>query len=161
MMQVYEYFISHNMAKAFEVSSAPSPVSPVASPSIASAHPTPHARHSQMISNQLIADSSENRVDTLHMKNLLHLGEDRCLRSSSSTSRSTRRSSCATPTPTPSHPTTGRSCSRTVVAGSPRPLFLEQLCGFCRFSMRFIVMTDPAPTPTQPAPAAHLAYILK
>ncbi|KAJ7250198.1 hypothetical protein C8J57DRAFT_681427 [Mycena rebaudengoi] len=137
MMQVYEYFISHNMAKAFEVSSAPSPVSP------------------------LIADSSENRVDTLHMKNLLHLGEDRCLRSSSSTSRSTRRSSCATPTPTPSHPTTGRSCSRTVVAGSPRPLFLEQLCGFCRFSMRFIVMTDPAPTPTQPAPAAHLAYILK
>ena len=31
------------------------------------------------IANAVIGDYSENRVDTLHMKNLLHLGEDRYL----------------------------------------------------------------------------------
>ncbi|CAG8558760.1 8590_t:CDS:2, partial [Racocetra fulgida] len=45
MIQVYEYYISHHLSKAFES----------------------------------LFDYSENRVDTLHLKNLLHLGEDRYL----------------------------------------------------------------------------------
>ncbi|KAG2132326.1 chitin synthase-domain-containing protein, partial [Suillus clintonianus] len=32
-----------------------------------------------VISNQMVQDYSQNRVDTLHMKNSLHLGEDRYL----------------------------------------------------------------------------------
>ena len=32
-----------------------------------------------LVSNQIIQDYSKNWVDTLHMKNLFHLGEDRYL----------------------------------------------------------------------------------
>jgi hypothetical protein len=32
-----------------------------------------------LIATQLIQDYAENRIDTLHTKNLLHLGEDRYL----------------------------------------------------------------------------------
>jgi chitin synthase len=39
---------------------------------------TPDTHKPLLISNQIIQDYSENRVDTLHMKNL-HLGEDRYL----------------------------------------------------------------------------------
>jgi chitin synthase len=37
---------------------------------------TPDTHQPLLISNQLINDYSENRVDTLYMKTLLHLGED-------------------------------------------------------------------------------------
>ena len=37
---------------------------------------TPDTHKPLLISTLLIVDYSENRVDTLHMKNLLHLGED-------------------------------------------------------------------------------------
>ena len=40
---------------------------------------TPDTHKPLFIGNQIIQDYSENRVDTLHMKNLLHLGEDRYL----------------------------------------------------------------------------------
>jgi chitin synthase len=36
---------------------------------------TPDTHKPLLISNQLVDDYSENRVDTLHMKNLLHLGD--------------------------------------------------------------------------------------
>jgi Chitin synthase len=35
--------------------------------------------HKRLMSNQLINDYSESRVDTLHMKNLPHFGKDRYL----------------------------------------------------------------------------------
>ncbi|KAJ7336154.1 chitin synthase-domain-containing protein [Mycena albidolilacea] len=80
-----------------------------------------------IISNQLIQDYSENRVDTLHMKNMLHLGEDQYL-----TTLLKHFPAFKT-----------QSCSHSLV-------FLEQLCGFCCFSMRFIVMIDLVSTLTQP-----------
>lgn len=40
---------------------------------------TPDTHKPLFISNEIIEGYSENRVDTLHMKNLLHLGEDRYL----------------------------------------------------------------------------------
>jgi hypothetical protein len=40
---------------------------------------TPDTHKPLLIANQLIQDYSENRIDTLHMKNLLRLGEDRYL----------------------------------------------------------------------------------
>ncbi len=40
---------------------------------------TPDTHKPLFVSNAVIEDYSENRVDTLHMKNLLHLGEDRYL----------------------------------------------------------------------------------
>lgn len=40
---------------------------------------TPDTHRPLFISNQVVDDYAENRVDTLHTKNLLHLGEDRYL----------------------------------------------------------------------------------
>ena len=75
--QVYEYFMSHHMAKAFEslfgsVTCLPGCFTLYRLRTADTAKPI-------LISNQMIQDYSENRVDTLHMKNLLHLGEDHYL----------------------------------------------------------------------------------
>lgn len=40
---------------------------------------TPDTHRPLFIANSVVDDYSENRVDTLHTKNLLHLGEDRYL----------------------------------------------------------------------------------
>ena len=77
MVQVYEYYISHNLAKAFEslfgsVTCLPGCFSMYRIRSADKGHPL-------FISNRIIDDYSENRVDTLHKKNLLSLGEDRYL----------------------------------------------------------------------------------
>ncbi|KAF8314090.1 glycosyltransferase family 2 protein [Clavulina sp. PMI_390] len=75
MMQVYEYFLSHHLAKAFESLFG----SVTCLPGCFTMYRlrTPDTHKPLFISNQVIHDYSENRVDTLHMKNLLHLGEDR------------------------------------------------------------------------------------
>ncbi len=77
MIQVYEYYISHHLAKAFEslfgsVTCLPGCFSLYRIRSSDKGRPL-------FISNRIIDDYSENRVDTLHKKNLLHLGEDRYL----------------------------------------------------------------------------------
>ena len=75
MMQVYEYYISHHLAKAFESLFG----SVTCLPGCFTMYRlrTPDTHKPLFIANAVIGDYSENRVDTLHMKNLLHLGEDR------------------------------------------------------------------------------------
>ena len=73
MMQVYEYFISHHMAKAFK--SLFGLVTCLPGRFTVYRLRTPDTHKPPFISNPLIHDYSENRVGTLHMKNLLHLGE--------------------------------------------------------------------------------------
>jgi len=68
--QVYEYFILHHMAKAFEsVWMCYMLTWLFHSVSVADAH----THKPLLISNQMVQDYSRNRVDTLH---LLQLGED-------------------------------------------------------------------------------------
>ncbi|KAF7324023.1 Glycosyltransferase family 2 protein [Mycena kentingensis (nom. inval.)] len=77
MVQVYGYFISHNMAKALE--SLFGSVTCLSGCFMLFRICEPDAHKPLLVSNQLIQDYSENRVDTLHMKKLLYLGEDRYL----------------------------------------------------------------------------------
>ncbi|KAF9972361.1 hypothetical protein BGZ73_004549, partial [Actinomortierella ambigua] len=77
MMQVYEYFISHHLAKAFE--SLFGSVTCLPGCFCMYRIRTPTKSVPLLIANNIIEDYSENRVDTLHKKNLLHLGEDRYL----------------------------------------------------------------------------------
>jgi chitin synthase len=77
MPSVYEYFISHHLAKAFEslfgsVTCLPGCFSLYRIRSADKGRPL-------FVSNKIIDDYSENKVDTLHKKNLLALGEDRYL----------------------------------------------------------------------------------
>jgi chitin synthase len=72
-IQVYEYFISHHLAKAFEslfgtVTCLPGCFTMYRIRSPAKNVPI-------FASPGVLADYSENNVDTLHVKNLLHLGE--------------------------------------------------------------------------------------
>ncbi|KAJ7724605.1 glycosyltransferase family 2 protein [Mycena maculata] len=166
MMQVYEYFISHNMAKAFESLFG----SVTCLPGCFTLYRlrTPDTHKPLLISNQLVADYSENRVDTLHMKNLLHLGEDRYLTTlllkhfPLFKTQFVRDAHAYTVAPDDWKILLSqrRRWINSTVHNLGELIFLEQLCGFCCFSMRFVVMIDLVSTLTQPVTVAYIVYLV-
>ena len=161
-MQVYEYFISHHMAKAFESLFG----SVTCLPGCFTLYRlrTPDTHKPLFISNQLLHDYSENRVDTLHMKNLLHLGEDRYL----TTLLLKHFPTCKTQFVRDAHAYTvapddwkvlisqRRRWINSTVHNLGELAFLDQLCGFCCFSMRFVVMIDLVSTIIQPITVGYV-----
>ncbi|KAJ7036193.1 glycosyltransferase family 2 protein [Mycena alexandri] len=166
MMQVYEYFISHNMAKAFESLFG----SVTCLPGCFTLYRlrTTDTHKPLLISNQLIQDYSENRVDTLHMKNLLHLGEDRYLTTlllkhfPLYKTQFVRDAHAYTVAPDDWKILLSqrRRWINSTVHNLGELVFLEQLCGFCCFSMRFVVMIDLVSTLTQPVTVAYIVYLI-
>ncbi|RXW18316.1 hypothetical protein EST38_g7538 [Candolleomyces aberdarensis] len=166
MMQVYEYFISHHMAKAFESLFG----SVTCLPGCFTLYRlrTPDTHKPLLISNQLIHDYSENRVDTLHMKNLLHLGEDRYLTTlllkhfPRFRTQFVRDAHAYTVAPDDWKVLLSqrRRWINSTVHNLGELVFLEQLCGFCCFSMRFVVMIDLLSTVTQPVTVAYIVYLI-
>ncbi|KAI8047961.1 P-loop containing nucleoside triphosphate hydrolase protein [Gilbertella persicaria] len=77
MIQVYEYYISHYLSKAFE--SLFGSVTCLPGCFCMYRIRTPVKNEPLIISPHVVHDYSENHVDTLHKKNLLSLGEDRYL----------------------------------------------------------------------------------
>ncbi|ORY75795.1 chitin synthase-domain-containing protein [Protomyces lactucae-debilis] len=166
MIQVYEYFISHNLAKAFEslfrsVTCLPGCFTMYRLRDEASRRPL-------FVSDRIIEEYSQNRVDTLHTKNLLHLGEDRYL----------------TTLLLKHHPKYStifiRDAKAATVAPESLSVLLSQrrrwinstihnlvelvaqgsgLCGFACFGMRFIVFMDLASTVVQPVTVGYIAYL--
>ncbi|KIM80662.1 glycosyltransferase family 2 protein [Piloderma croceum F 1598] len=166
MMQVYEYFMSHHMAKAFEslfgsVTCLPGCFTLYRLRTADTAKPI-------LISNQMIQDYSENRVDTLHMKNLLHLGEDRYLTTlllkhfPLYKTQFVRDAHAYTVAPDDWKILLSqrRRWINSTVHNLAELVFLEQLCGFCCFSMRFVVMIDLMSTMTQPINVAYIVYLI-
>ncbi|KAJ3510325.1 hypothetical protein NLJ89_g4744 [Agrocybe chaxingu] len=166
MMQVYEYFISHHMAKAFESLFG----SVTCLPGCFTLYRlrTPDTHKPLLISNQLIEDYSENRVDTLHMKNLLHLGEDRYLTTlllkhfPLFKTQFIRDAHAYTVAPDDWKVLLSqrRRWINSTIHNLGELVFLEQLCGFCCFSMRFIVMIDLLSTLIQPVTVAYIVYLI-
>ncbi|KAL4248592.1 TRAFAC class myosin-kinesin ATPase superfamily protein [Abortiporus biennis] len=166
MMQVYEYFISHHMAKAFESLFG----SVTCLPGCFTLYRlrTPDTHKPLLISNQLIQDYSENRVDTLHMKNLLHLGEDRYLTTlllkhfSNFKTQFIRDAHAYTVAPDDWQVLLSqrRRWINSTVHNLGELVFLDQLCGFCCFSMRFVVMIDLLSTLIQPVTVAYIVYLI-
>ncbi|KII91880.1 glycosyltransferase family 2 protein [Plicaturopsis crispa FD-325 SS-3] len=166
MMQVYEYFISHHMAKAFESLFG----SVTCLPGCFTLYRlrTPDTHKPLIISNQLVHDYSENRVDTLHMKNLLHLGEDRYLTTlllkhfPMFKTQFVRDAHAYTVAPDDWKVLLSqrRRWINSTVHNLGELVFLEQLCGFCCFSMRFVVMIDLLSTLTQPVTVAYIVYLV-
>lgn len=165
MMQVYEYYISHNLAKAFEslfgsVTCLPGCFSMYRLYLTGSGRPV-------FISHPIVRDYAENRVDTLHMKNLLHLGEDRylttlLLKHNSMYKTKFLRVAHAW-TVVPDTWSVFLSQRRRWINSTVHNLFelvpLTQLCGFCCFSMRFVVMLDLLSTIVQPVTLGYLVYL--
>lgn len=166
MIQVYEYYISHNLSKAFEslfgsVTCLPGCFTMYRVRAADSGKPL-------FVSREVCDAYANIRVDTLHMKNLLHLGEDRYL----TTLLLKYHSKYKTKYIFDAHAWT--------IAPDDWKIFLSQrrrwinstvhnllelapmteLCGFCCFSMRFVVFIDLLSTIVQPVTLAYIVYLI-
>ncbi|OMJ30214.1 Chitin synthase 8 [Smittium culicis] len=166
MIQVYEYYISHHLSKAFEslfgsVTCLPGCFSMYRLRASESEYPL-------LINNEVLRDYSENNVNTLHKKNLLSLGEDRYLTTLMLKHlpyykmKFTPDAQCRTNAPDTWKVLLSqrRRWINSTVHNLLELVFLPRLCGFCCFSMRFIVFIDLFSTIIMPATVAYLAYLI-
>lgn len=166
MIQVYEYYISHNLIKAFEslfgsVTCLPGCFTMYRIRTSETAKPL-------FVSKEVVDSYSEIRVDTLHMKNLLHLGEDRYL----TTLLLKYHGKFKTKFIFNAHAFTiapesfaiflsqRRRWINSTVHNLVELIPLDQLCGFCCFSMRFVVFMDLLSTVIQPVTLAYIIYLI-
>lgn len=121
-----------------------------------------------IISDQVIAEYSTCDVDTLHKKNLLSLGEDRYL-----TTLMTKHfpsmsykfipdafASTAAPETWTVLLSQRRRWINSTIHNLAELVKLKDLCGFCCFSMRFVVFIDLFGTIILPATCGYLAYLI-
>ncbi|KAH8602128.1 chitin synthase-domain-containing protein [Bisporella sp. PMI_857] len=166
MIQVYEYYISHHLAKAFEslfgsVTCLPGCFSMYRLRTVDKGKPL-------IISDAVIREYSDCFVDTLHKKNLLSLGEDRYL-----TTLMTKHfpymsykfipeAFCATAAPDTWSVLLSqrRRWINSTIHNLAELVWLKEMCGFCCFSMRFVVFVDLAGTIILPATCGYLAYLI-
>ncbi|KAK6600053.1 chitin synthase [Botrytis cinerea] len=166
MIQVYEYFISHNLAKAFEslfgsVTCLPGCFTMYRIRAAESGKPL-------FVSREVVEDYANIRVDTLHMKNLLHLGEDRYLTTLlikyHSKYKTKYINSAHAWTIAPDTWSIFLSQRRRWINSTVHNLAelapMSELCGFCCFSMRFVVMIDLVSTLVQPVTVAYIVYLI-
>ncbi|KAF1949728.1 chitin synthase 6 [Byssothecium circinans] len=166
MMQVYEYFISHNLTKAFEslfgsVTCLPGCFSMYRIRAAETGKPL-------FVSKELIEAYQEVRVDTLHMKNLLHLGEDRYLTTlllkfhSKYKTKYLFRAHAWTIAPDSFSifMSQRRRWINSTVHNLLELIPLQQLCGFCCFSMRFVVFLDLFSTIVMPVTVVYIGYLI-
>jgi chitin synthase len=166
MIQVYEYFISHHLIKSFE--SLFSTVSCLPGCFTMYRIRTVDGKRALFISNEIIADYSVNVVDTLHKKNLLHLGEDRYLTTlllkhfANFKTKFNPDAHCMTNAPDLWSVLISqrRRWINSTIHNLGELVFLPRLCGFCCFSMRFVVMLDLISTLVMPAIMGYLGYLI-
>ena len=121
-----------------------------------------------IISDDVIRDYSDCNVDTLHKKNLLSLGEDRYL-----TTLMTRYfpymsykfipdAYCQTAAPEEWSVLLSqrRRWINSTIHNLAELMFLKEMCGFCFFSMRFVVFIDLFGTIILPATCVYLGWLI-
>ncbi|KFY07300.1 hypothetical protein V492_07267 [Pseudogymnoascus sp. VKM F-4246] len=166
MIQVYEYYISHNLSKAFEslfgsVTCLPGCFTMYRIRAADSGKPL-------FVSREVIESYANIRVDTLHMKNLLHLGEDRYLTTLLLKYHSKYKTKYIFDahawTVAPDDWKIFLSQRRRWINSTVHNLLelapMNELCGFCCFSMRFVVFIDLLSTVVQPVTLAYIAYLI-
>ncbi|KND01644.1 uncharacterized protein SPPG_03441 [Spizellomyces punctatus DAOM BR117] len=164
-IQVYEYFISHHLTKAFEAIFGAVTCLPgcFCVYRIRSPKNVP-----LLISPEVIDDFKENRIDTLHMKNLFHLGEDRFLTTlvikwfPHMRTTFISHAKCKTSAPDKWRVLSSqrRRWINSTVHNLFELLFIRRLCGFLCCSMRFVVFLDLLSTLIQPAAILYIAYLV-
>lgn len=166
MIQVYEYYISHHLTKAFEslfgsVTCLPGCFSVYRIRTADKGRPV-------IISSIVIDEYAEPNVDTLHKKNLFSLGEDRYLTTLMMKHFPTYKMKftpdAVAHTVAPSRWNVLLSQRRrwinSTIHNLAELLFLPEMCGFCLFSMRFIVFLDLLGTIILPATCVYLIYLI-
>lgn len=166
MVQVYEYFISHHLTKAFEslfgsITCLPGCFSLFRLRTVQKCKPL-------FISSDVIREYSLRHVDTLHKKNLFSLGEDRYLTTLMSKNFSRMKmkfvadAQCLTRVPDDFSVLLSqrRRWINSTVHNLAELLLLNNMCGFCLFSMRGIVLTDLIGTLMLPSVVIYLVYLI-
>ena len=166
MIQVYEYYISHNLSKAFEslfgsVTCLPGCFSMYRIRAADTGKPL-------FVSKEVVEAYATIRVDTLHMKNLLHLGEDRFLTTLLLKYHSryktkyifTAHAWTIAPDSWKVFLSQRRRWINSTVHNLIELIPMNQLCGFCCFSMRFVVFIDLLSTVVQPVTIAYIVYLI-
>nr|XP_019048130.1 chitin synthase [Kwoniella bestiolae CBS 10118]OCF27060.1 chitin synthase [Kwoniella bestiolae CBS 10118] len=166
MIQVYEYYISHHLTKAFEslfgsVTCLPGCFSVYRIRTADKGRPV-------IISSIVIDEYAEPNVDTLHKKNLFSLGEDRYLTTLMMkhfpTFKMKFTPDAVAHTVAPSRWNVLLSQRRrwinSTIHNLAELLFLPEMCGFCLFSMRWIVFLDLLGTIILPATCVYLIYLI-
>ncbi|ORX35119.1 glycosyltransferase family 2 protein [Kockovaella imperatae] len=166
MIQVYEYYISHHLTKAFEslfgsVTCLPGCFSVYRIRTADKGRPV-------IISSLVIDEYAEPNVDTLHKKNLFSLGEDRYLTTLMMKHFPTFKlkftPDAIAHTIAPSRWNVLLSQRRrwinSTIHNLAELMFLPEMCGFCFFSMRFVVFIDLLGTIILPATCAYLIYLV-
>ncbi|KAG0236625.1 hypothetical protein BGW42_003041 [Actinomortierella wolfii] len=165
MIQVYEYYISHHLAKSFESLFG----SVTCLPGCFSIYRVFTTNGKPLIvANKVVDDYSHNDVDTLHKKNLLHLGEDRYLTTLMMKHfpqfklKFTPDALCKTVAPDKWKVLLSqrRRWINSTIHNLGELMVLPELCGFCCFSMRFIVFVDLLGTLILPASFGYLVYLI-
>lgn len=122
-----------------------------------------------MLCSQKVIDGfAINIVDTLHLKNLLHLGEDRYLTTLLLREFPTYKTSfvrdAEAKTIAPEEFKVLLSQRRRWINSTVHNLFelvrVNGLCGFCCFSMRFIVFMDLLSTLVAPVTVVYVIYLI-
>ena len=121
-----------------------------------------------IISDKVISEYAANNVDTLHKKNLLSLGEDRYLTTLMTKHFPTMSykfiADAYALTEAPAEWSVLLSQRRRWINSTIHNLaelvWLKDLCGFCCFSMRFVVFIDLFGTIILPATCGYLAYLI-
>lgn len=116
----------------------------------------------------IIRDYEENNVDTLHLKNLYELGEDRYLTTLMLKAFPLMKTSfnvdakCLTVAPDRWSILLSqrRRWINSTVHNLLELAMVDQLCGFCCFSMRFVVMIDLFGTVVAPAALIYIGYLV-
>ncbi|KAK0872410.1 hypothetical protein LTS02_001302 [Friedmanniomyces endolithicus] len=166
MIQVYEYYISHHLAKAFE--SLFGSVTCLPGCFCMYRLRTADKGRPLIISDKVVHEYADINIDTLHKKNLLSLGEDRYL-TTLMTKHFPAMSYKFVPdayalTEAPSEWSVLLSQRRRWINSTIHNLaelvLLKDLCGFCCFSMRFVVFIDLFGTVILPATFCYLVYLI-
>ncbi|KAL5403037.1 hypothetical protein PMIN03_010171 [Paraphaeosphaeria minitans] len=166
MIQVYEYYISHHLSKAFEslfgsVTCLPGCFSMYRLRTADKGKPL-------IISDKLIKEYSDCVVDTLHKKNLLSLGEDRFLTTLMTKHFPTMSykfipdayAFTAAPDSFSILLSQRRRWINSTIHNLAELMLLKDMCGFCCFSMRFVVFIDLFGTVILPSICAYLVYLI-
>ncbi len=178
MIQVYEYYISHYLAKAFEslfgnVTCLPGCFCMYRIRTVGKIKPL-------LVAPEVIEAYAATNVDTLHKKNLFSLGEDRYLTTlmlktfPEMRTKFTGDAHCKTVVPDKWEVLLSqrrRWINSTVhnmyvlygirlIANRWELLFINQLCGCLCFSMRFVVFLDLFATLTMPAAVCYLFFLI-
>ncbi|KAF2137175.1 glycosyltransferase family 2 protein [Aplosporella prunicola CBS 121167] len=166
MIQVYEYYISHHLAKAFE--SLFGSVTCLPGCFCMYRLRTADKGKPLIISDAIIEDYSDCNVDTLHKKNLLSLGEDRYLTTlmmkhfpnMSFKFVPDAYALTAAPEEWSILLSQRRRWINSTIHNLAELVQLKGLCGFCCFSMRIVVFIDLFGTVILPATCGYIAYLI-